>query len=99
MIAFPDLLANPYASFIVRLFEMLTAHKRLPKYQFERRIDGIISLFLPGILRQVKGWNVELVVPEFPLKKALNNQSTSATSCYSVMLTKAARPRHGSYSS
>ena len=74
----PDLLSNPYASFIIRLFEMLTAQKRVPKYQFKRRIDGIISLFLPSIFRAVKGWNVDLVVPEFPLKKAPNNLSANA---------------------
>lgn len=71
------ILANPYARYIVALLESLAANKRLPKYQFERRIDSILALFLPGILEQLWGWNVELIAPEFPLKKVDNNQSTN----------------------
>ncbi|MEI7835312.1 MAG: hypothetical protein WCK05_02760 [Planctomycetota bacterium] len=74
----PEVLADPYASFLIQYFTTLVAHKKLPKYQFERRVDAIISMFLPGILKQLRGWQVELVVPEFPLKKPENNQSTNA---------------------
>ena len=74
----PALLTDPYAGFMIRLFETLVANTQLPKYQFERRVDAIVTLFLPAILRQLRGWKVERVVPEFPLKKAENNQSTNA---------------------
>jgi hypothetical protein len=70
--------ADPYASFLIRFFETLVAHKRLPKYQFERRVDAIMAIFLPAILQELRGWKVDLVCPEFPLKKPSNNQSTNA---------------------
>jgi len=69
---------DPYAGFLIHLFETLASNKRLPKYQFERRVDAMVSLFLPDILTELKGWRTELIVPEFPLKKAANNQSTNA---------------------
>ncbi len=73
----PELVANPYSSFLIRLLESMVANKRLPKYQFERRIDSMVTLFLPGILRKVFGWRTQLVAPEFPLRKETNNQSTN----------------------
>ncbi len=33
--------------------------------------------FLPGILRAALGWEAQVVVPEFPLKKVENHQSTN----------------------
>jgi len=68
---------DPYGAFVFDLFQQLVAHKALPKYQFERRIDAIVALFLPEIIRDCLGWNVRVVVPEFPIKKASNNQSTN----------------------
>jgi len=75
-------LADPYAGFLADLFNALVINKQLPKYQFERRVDAIIAMFLPGIFKQWRGWNVEFVVPEFPLKKLGNNQSTNADSLW-----------------
>lgn len=74
----PELLADPYASFLIQYFQTLVAHKLLPKYQFERRIDAIITMFLPGLLKQLRGWRVEMVMPEFPLKKPTGNDCTNA---------------------
>lgn len=73
-----EVLADPYASFLIRLLETMVEDKALPKYQFERRVDTIISLFLPSILKKMYGWRTVAVVPEFPLKKANNNQTTNA---------------------
>jgi len=66
-----------YGVFIYDLFLSLLKNKDIPKYQFERRIDTIFELFLPDYLSQLYKGVVEFVVPEFPLKKDSNNQSTN----------------------
>jgi hypothetical protein len=73
---------DAYSSFLTDLFSSLVINKRLPKYQFERRVDAIIAMFLPGIFKAWRDWDVEMVVPEFPLKKAANNQSTNTDSLW-----------------
>lgn len=64
--------------FLEQMLRSLMENKTLPKFQFERRIDAVISLFIPGILSQRYGGNVRHVVPEFPIKKEVNNQSRNA---------------------
>jgi len=59
------------------LFRSLANDKALPKFQFERRIDAILRVFLPELLSKRFGGEVVVVVPEFPLKKADSNQSTN----------------------
>jgi hypothetical protein len=66
-----------YRDFLSDLFGVLARNKPLPKYQFERRVDIFLTMFLEEIFYELFGWQVELVVPEFPLKKADNNQSTN----------------------
>jgi hypothetical protein len=63
--------------FLFDLFTELARNKGLPKYQFERRVDILLTMFLPEILFEHLSWQVELVAPEFPLKRADNNQSTN----------------------
>lgn len=65
------------ASFTYAVLENLIRNKRLPKYEFERAIDGFLGVFLPGILGATLGGRYRLVAQEFPLKKQGNYQSTN----------------------
>lgn len=65
-------------NFLEQMLKTLMHNKSLPKFQFERRIDAVISQFLPQILSQYYGGSVVHVVPEFPIKKDGNNQSKNA---------------------
>lgn len=65
-------------NFLEQMLETLMYNKSLPKFQFERRIDAVISQFLPQILSQYYGGSVVHVVPEFPIKKDGNNLSRNA---------------------
>lgn len=65
------------APFLEEVFRTLIDNKALPKYQFERRVDIFLSVFLPEALSRLLGGDVRIVAPEFPLKKADNNQSTN----------------------
>lgn len=62
--------------FLFDLFTELARNKGLPKYQFERRVDIFLTMFLREILFKHFGWQVELVAPEFPPKRD-NNQSAN----------------------
>ncbi len=68
------------AHYLRVLLTSLVADKQLPKYQFERRIDALLTPFLPTIVeRALSGGTASVVVPEFPLKKpGASNQSTNA---------------------
>ncbi len=68
------------AHYLRVLLASLVADKQLPKYQFERRIDALLTPFLPRIVeRALGGGTASIVVPEFPLKKpGASNQSTNA---------------------
>ena len=70
-------MTDPHLVFIEDLFRQLIGNKELPKYQFERRIDAIIAVFLPEIIKKQLGWDIEIISPEFPIKKSHNNQSTN----------------------
>ena len=59
---------DPSEPFLSRLLRTMVEEKRLPKYQFERRVDALLALFLPDALSRVLGGDVEHVVPEFPIK-------------------------------
>lgn len=69
--------ANEFEDYLREVFGQLARFKNLPKYQFERRVDGFISVFLTDILRATWDWDTEIVAPEFPIKKEGNNQSTN----------------------
>lgn len=68
------------AHYLRVLLGSLVVDKQLPKYQFERRIDALLTPFLPRIVeRALGGGTASAVVPEFPLKKpGASNQSTNA---------------------
>jgi hypothetical protein len=65
------------SEFLPAALERLVASKLLPKFQFERAIGGFLGPFLPEIFALLLNWEVDLVAPEFPIRKAANNQSTN----------------------
>ena len=65
-------------AFLQDLLKLLSINKGYPKYQHERRIDLFVNYFLPWILKAVFGSPIDLVVPEFPLKKPSSKLSTNA---------------------
>lgn len=68
---------NEFNEFFKELLSSLARNKEIPKYQFERRIDTILEMFLPEYLSKKFGGDAEFVVPEFPIKKNNNNQSNN----------------------
>jgi len=78
----PELDGATERSFLTALMTSMAAHKALPKYQFERRVDAFLAVLLPDLLGQLLGTQVDFVVPEFPLKHAASNQSTNVDHVY-----------------
>ncbi len=56
------------ATFLTDLFRQLNEFKKFPKYQYERRIDPFISIFLPHVLKVRLGLNTTDTWPEFPVR-------------------------------
>jgi hypothetical protein len=71
----PDGAAEAY---LRDIFTALLRNKALPKYQFERRIDIFLNVFLAEIISTLLGGEMEIVAPEFPLKRAGDNLSRNA---------------------
>lgn len=66
------------AGFVYAALRRLVANKDLPKYQFERIIDGFLGMFLADIVKHIQNaQRVDLVAQEFPLKKPGTFQSTN----------------------
>lgn len=66
------------SGFVYAALRRLVANKDLPKYQFERIIDGFLGMFLADIVQHVQdAQRVDLVAQEFPLKKPGTYQSTN----------------------
>ena len=66
-----------------RVFQNLTLWRNLPKYQLERRADIFFSLYLKEILEaNLNGGDKlsEILIPEFPLKKVINQNDNGALS-------------------
>jgi hypothetical protein len=63
--------------FFKKVLETLNLNKEFPKYQLERRIDIYFNIFLPDIIKAVYGlqYEVNLIIPELPIKKENSNQS------------------------
>ncbi len=74
----PSFCSSPTGDFLLDFFSTIASNKELPKYQFERRVDAVLAIFLPDILAATYGWRIEVVVPEFPIKRADSNQTTNA---------------------
>jgi hypothetical protein len=62
--------------FTENVFTLLSANKKFPYYQAERRIDIFINLFLEEILNnRLHKKSIKFILPELALKKVKNNQS------------------------
>ena len=53
---------------INNIFDNLDLWRNLPAYQLERRADIFFSIYLPEILSQKVGIDIEGVIPEFPIR-------------------------------
>ncbi len=63
--------------FVEILMQTIIKSKDIPKAQVERYVSPILEIFLPSALSKILGKNIEMVMPEFPIKKLENNQSTN----------------------
>ena len=63
--------------FLDQLLKLLSANRKFPKYQHERRIDLFVNFFLPEILDAEYGTAIDFVVPEFPLKNPASSLTTN----------------------
>jgi len=50
------------------LFNQLDHWHTFPNYQLERRADIFFAIHLPEILKRLRGIDVELIIPEFPVR-------------------------------
>jgi len=50
------------------IFDNLNTWRHLPAYQLERRADIFFSVYLPEYLRYAKKFDVDTVIPEFPVR-------------------------------
>lgn len=69
-------------TFVRQLMSEIARLHSIPKVQVERAVGPILGMFLPGIVGSLLGHppdatGFEIVSPEFPLKRADNNQSTN----------------------
>ncbi len=55
-------------NFIQNLFDRLDHWRTFPTYQLERRADIFFALYLPQILKEVYGFHVDIILPEFPVR-------------------------------
>jgi len=69
---------------IEKLFNLLDDWRKLPAYQLERRADIFFATYLPDIIKNEFGVDIEFIVPEFPVrlghvfpKNQINNPSRS----------------------
>jgi hypothetical protein len=69
--------AMSLADSLVDLVSRLDEWRQYPKYALERRLDIFLTPFLAPYLSQRMEAPVELVAPEFPLKRPDNAQSTN----------------------
>ena len=66
------------SGFVYAALRRLVANKDLPKYQFERIIDGFLGIFLADIVEDhQKAERIDLVAQELPLKTPGSFQSTN----------------------
>lgn len=54
---------------INEIFTLLDKWKNLPSYQLERRVDIFFAIHLEKILEYKKQVNIDLIIPEFPIRK------------------------------
>jgi len=69
------------SNFLDVMMKNILEGSKIPKVQVEREIGPILGMFLPAILTnlfsQDTNSSYQMIMPEFPLKKKENNQSTN----------------------
>ena len=55
-------------SLIDQLFANLDVWRHFPAYQLERRADVFFSIYLPDYLETERGFDVQAIIPEFPIR-------------------------------
>lgn len=63
--------------FLNVLMQTVIKSKDIPKAQVERYVSPILEIFIASALSKILDKKIELVMPEFPIKKEKNNQSTN----------------------
>jgi len=53
---------------IDKVFDLLDDWRNLPAYQLERRADIFFAIYLPDILKDKFGVDIEFIIPEFPVR-------------------------------
>lgn len=53
---------------IDKVFDLLDDWRNLPAYQLERRADIFFAIYLPDILKDKFGVDIEYIIPEFPVR-------------------------------
>lgn len=61
-------------SAINELFDKLDDWRNLPAYQLERRADIFFAMYLPDIVAAKFGWQIQSILPEFPIRIELVNR-------------------------
>lgn len=63
--------------FLDVLMQTVIKSKDIPKAQVERYVSPILEIFIASALSKILDKKIELIMPEFPIKKEENNQSTN----------------------
>jgi hypothetical protein len=63
--------------FLVKLFSELEYLNTVPKFQLERAVSPLLGIFIKEIINSQFNVRTTISIPEFPLKKMDNNQSTN----------------------
>jgi hypothetical protein len=69
---------------INKLFSHLDKWRHFPAYQLERRADIFFSIYLPDYLKSEKGYDVESMIPEFPIRIGTINSQIDINKSYKV---------------
>jgi hypothetical protein len=69
---------------INKLFSHLDKWRHFPAYQLERRADIFFSIYLPDFLKSEKGYDVESMIPEFPIRIGTINSQIDINKSYKV---------------
>ncbi len=66
------------------IFDNLDSWRNLPAYQLERRADIFFSIYLPAILSQKFGVEIEGLIPEFPIRVGTIHQKVDINKSFKV---------------
>jgi hypothetical protein len=69
---------------IHQLFENLDSWRHLPAYQLGRRADIFFSVYLPEYLKKRYDYDVQVVIPDFPIRVGTVRPLTDNNSSYKI---------------